>query len=49
MLSLYPIISISIMKMRDVENRPAAAAAEKHQNRFVWKITPNLNGVPETL
>ena len=41
------------MKMRDVENRPAAAAAaaaaEEHQNRFVWKITPNLNGVPETL
>jgi len=24
-------------------------AAEEHQNRYVWKITPNLNGTPETL
>jgi hypothetical protein len=23
--------------------------AEEHQNRYVWKITPNLNGTPETL
>jgi hypothetical protein len=24
-------------------------AAEGHQNRYVWKIIPNLNGTPETL
>jgi hypothetical protein len=23
--------------------------SEEHQNRYLWKITPNLNATPETL
>jgi hypothetical protein len=37
---------ISNTKAPGVENRPAASS-QGHQNRYVWKIVPNLNGTPE--
>jgi hypothetical protein len=38
------------MKERGVKHRPAAGTVgEEHQNRYIWKITPNLNETMETL